>query len=60
MPFTPKRNSTAKEVLIALGYLAGGSEVGTISIYSEADGVPGTALRTSKPAGRLALPTGRP
>lgn len=46
MPFTPKVNSTAKEVLIALGYIGGGTNAGTISIYSDASGVPGKALQT--------------
>jgi hypothetical protein len=31
-PFTPKANSTAKEVLIALGYVTGGFNKGSISI----------------------------
>jgi hypothetical protein len=46
MPFTPKANSTAKEVLIALGYLGGGSNDGMISIFTDAGGVPGVPLKT--------------
>ena len=46
MPFTPKANATAKEVLIALGYLGGGTNDGVISVFSDANGVPGVALRT--------------
>jgi hypothetical protein len=46
MPFTPKANSTATEVLIALGYIGGGTNGGTISIFSDADGVPGKSLQT--------------
>jgi hypothetical protein len=36
MPFTPKANSTAKEVLIALGYVTGGFNKGSISIFIDA------------------------
>jgi hypothetical protein len=46
MPFTPKANSTAKEVLIALGYVTGGFNKGSISICSDAGGVPGKPLKT--------------
>jgi len=46
MPFTPKANSTAKEVLIALGYVTGGFNKGSISIFTDAGGVPGKALKT--------------
>jgi len=46
MPFTPKVNSTAKEILIALGYITGGFNKGSISIFTDAGGVPGKALRT--------------
>jgi len=46
MPFTPKVNSTAKEVLIALGYITGGFNKGSISIFTDAGGVPGKPLKT--------------
>jgi hypothetical protein len=46
MPFTPKVNSVAMEVLIALGYIGGGSNSGTIAIFTDAAGVPGKALQT--------------
>ncbi len=46
MPFTPKANSTAKEVLIALGYVTGGFNKGSISIFIDAGGVPGKPLKT--------------
>jgi hypothetical protein len=46
MPFTPKANSTAKEVLIALGYVTGGFNKGSISIFTDAGGVPGKPLKT--------------
>ena len=46
MPFTPKANATAKEVLIALGYLGGGANDGVISLNADANGVPGEALKT--------------
>jgi len=46
MPFTPKVNSTAKEILIALGYVTGGFNKGSISIFTDAQGVPGKPLKT--------------
>jgi hypothetical protein len=46
MPFKPKINATAKEVLIGLGYLGGGTNNGSVSINADAGGVPGTALKT--------------
>jgi len=46
MPFTPKANSTVKEVLIALGYVTGGFNKGSISIFTDAGGVPGKPLKT--------------
>jgi hypothetical protein len=46
MPFTPKASATAKEVLIALGYLGGGTNDGMISLNVDASGVPGEALMT--------------
>jgi hypothetical protein len=46
MPFTPKANATATEILIALGYLGGGSNDGMISLFSDANGAPGVALKT--------------
>jgi hypothetical protein len=46
MPFTPKKNCTAKEVLIALGYIGGGQNKGSISIFNDANGVPGKPLKT--------------
>jgi hypothetical protein len=46
MPFTPKEDATAKEVLIALGYIGGGSNDGVIAIYTDDGGVPGQALKS--------------
>jgi hypothetical protein len=47
MPFTPAQNSTVKEVLIALGYLGGGLNGGTIGLVTDENGAPGTTpLRT--------------
>jgi hypothetical protein len=46
MPFTPKVSAAAKEVLIALGYLGGGTNDGLISLNADANGVPGEALKT--------------
>jgi hypothetical protein len=46
MPFTPKANSTAKEVLIALGFVTGGFNKGSISIFTDARGVPDKPLKT--------------
>ena len=46
MPFTPKASATATEVLIALGYLGGGTNDGVISLNADANGAPGEALKT--------------
>jgi hypothetical protein len=46
MPFTLKANSTAKEVLIALGYVTRGFNKGSISIFTDAGDVPGKPLKT--------------
>ena len=45
MPFTPKGSAAAKEVLIALGYLGGGTNDGVISLNADANGAPGEALK---------------
>jgi hypothetical protein len=46
MPFTPKANSTAKEILIALGFVTGGFNKGSISVFTSAHGAPGKSLKT--------------
>lgn len=46
MPFTPAEDSTAKEVLIALGYLGGGNNGGTIGLLTDENGAPGTPIKT--------------
>jgi len=46
MPFTPSEDSTAKEVLIALGYLGGGNDGGTIGLTEDNNGVPGPPIKT--------------
>jgi hypothetical protein len=42
----PKANSTAKELLIPLGYVTRGFNKGSISIFTDAGGVPGKPLKT--------------
>ncbi|MFZ0816559.1 MAG: hypothetical protein WAM78_13625 [Candidatus Sulfotelmatobacter sp.] len=46
MPFTPSEDSTAKEILIALGYLGGGNNGGTIGLVEDDNGGPGTPIKT--------------
>lgn len=46
IPFTPSENSTVKEILIALGYLGGGNNGGTIALVEDDNGVPGTPIKT--------------
>ena len=43
MPFTPKANSTVKQVQVAVQYRAGANQI-NLSIYSDAGGAPGTLL----------------
>ncbi len=45
MPFIPANDSTAKELLIALGNLGGANDRGTISLFTDANGVPGKPLK---------------
>jgi len=44
MPFIPANDSTAKEVLIALGNF-GSDDRGTIGLFTDANGVPGKPLK---------------
>jgi hypothetical protein len=64
LPFTPKSNSHVSQVQVAVGYLTGsGSTQVNLSIYGDANGVPGTLLAgpvtvTSVPqSGCCALPS---
>jgi hypothetical protein len=43
MPFTPKVNSTVKQVQVAVQYRAGANQI-NLSIYTDAGGAPGTLL----------------
>ncbi len=45
--FTPKSNHTVTKIELALGYLGGTNEV-IVSLDSDADGVPGTPIKTWK------------
>jgi hypothetical protein len=45
MPFTPAKNSTVKQILIALATL-GGDDTATLGIFTDANGVPGKVLRS--------------
>jgi hypothetical protein len=45
MPFTPAENSTAHEVLIALGYQGGGINQGSIGIFTDSNGTPDQPLK---------------
>jgi hypothetical protein len=45
--FTPTANATAVEVQVAVGELGDGHSSYTLSIYSDASGVPGTALAST-------------
>jgi hypothetical protein len=45
-PFTPAENGTAKEVMIALSYLGGENNGGTIGLLTDDNGAPGTPIKT--------------
>jgi hypothetical protein len=44
LPFTPKLNSTVEQVQVAVGYAGSGANQVNLSIYSDAEGAPGTLL----------------
>lgn len=44
MPFTPKSNSTIKQVQVAVQYYGKGANQVNLSIYGDSSGVPGTPL----------------
>lgn len=46
MPFTPKKKATATEIKIALTYDSSGSNGGTVALYSDASGLPGSSLKS--------------
>jgi hypothetical protein len=43
-PFTPKKNSTVKEIQIALVYEGSGTNTAEVAVYSDASGLPGKIL----------------
>jgi hypothetical protein len=47
IPFTPSANATAADVQVSVGYIEGTNEY-DVAIYSDASGVPGTALWSGK------------
>jgi hypothetical protein len=44
LPFTPKSNSAVQQVRVAVGYASSGANQVNLSIYSDANGAPGTLL----------------
>jgi hypothetical protein len=47
MPFTPKKSATATEIKIGLTYDNSGANGGTVALYSDSGGLPGTSLKSA-------------